>query len=152
MERNQSAEPLRRSPSTDLPPRQQEAPFVRKSSPPTLTLVNGSGEESTLSSPVVVDTYSDDDSLSSDIESPIPQVGHSKSVPMPVLFESSTTMNGNRTRDYSPAASFTGLSPPNRILSPSKMVIAAAEGKPRPVVPLDVFLCFDCRIIEGHII
>ena len=152
MERGQFVEPLRRTQSAN-PPSQYDESFVRKLSPlraPTLMLVNGSGEESILPSPIV-GRHSDDESFSSDIESPIQPIGHSKSLSVPNLFDSPTKSNGNRTRDYTPLMSPTRPPPsPKRTLSPPKMIIATNEGKPRPVVSSSNLI--DCRIIEEDIV
>src|SRR5271167_2196474 len=120
MERSQFVEPLRRSQSANSS-REHESPSIRKSSPlraPTLMLINGSGEESKLPSPIVGRHHDDDSVSSSDIESPV-QTSHSKSLSVPSVFGSSSKANGNRTRDYSPSISPTRPPPlPKRALSP----------------------------------
>ena len=137
MERPEFVEPLRRTQSANPNLSPHEDPFVRKSSPlraPKLMLVNGSGEASSLPSPIIGNA-SDDDSCSSDVANPVLEhhLNHSKSLSVPNLFDPPSK---SRTRDYSPSMSPTKhrSSPPKRKLSPPKM-IGATDGKPRPVHP-----------------
>ena len=139
MERPDFIEPLRRTQSAN--PTRPPGPFGRKSSPrgaPTLMLINGSGEASSLPSPVV-GNKPDDESFSSDEETPVldNHGGHSKSLSVPSLFDSQSK---SRTRDYSPSMSHNKppLSPAKRNLSPPKMM-TATDRKPRPVLSFGAF-------------
>jgi hypothetical protein len=140
MERPDFIEPLRQTQSAN-PARSPRDPFVRKSSPrgaPTLMLINGSGEASSLPSPIVKNE-SDDESFSSDEETPVldNHGGHSKSLSVPGLFDSESK---SRTRDYSPSISHNKppLAPAKRNLSPPKMMIPT-DRKPRPVLSFGAF-------------
>jgi hypothetical protein len=135
MERGDFLEPLRLTQSAS-PTR--DSSFVSKSSPvraPTLMLVNGFGEACSLPSPIV-DTLSDDEnSLSSETVTPVPEhVIHSKSLSVPNVLDPPTK---SRTKNYYPMK--TPSSPPKRSLSPPKMIIANTESKPRPVDTVRVF-------------
>jgi hypothetical protein len=137
MERPGFLEPLRRTQSANPTRSPHDPPFVRKSSPvaPTLMLINGSGEASSLPSPIG-GAVSDDRSFPSDAETPVLEHygDDSKSLSVPGLLGSPSK---SRTRDYSPSISRTNppLSLPKRNLSPPKMVIAT-DSKPRPVLSL----------------
>ena len=138
MERPEFPEPLRRTQSANPTRPLHDPPLARKSSPfpaPRLMLINGSGEASSLPSPIV-GNVSDDESFSSDAETPVLEHlgGHSKSLSVPSLLDSPSK---SRTRDYSPSISHTKppLSSSKRNLSPPKMIIAT-DRKPRPVLLL----------------
>ena len=82
---------MRRTQSANSTRSPHDPPFVRKSSPvraPTLMLINGSGEASSLPSPIG-GAVSDDRSFSSDAETPVLEHygGHSKSLSVPAFIE-----------------------------------------------------------------
>jgi hypothetical protein len=143
MAQNEFVEPLRRTQSahTTRPHSDQyslQSHSARNLSPlraPTLMLVNGKGEISSLPSPII-GGISDDDSSSSDTETPVQEtIRHVNSLLIPSKYESPIKSNQTRTKDYSPSMSPTKPppSPPKRSLSPPKMILSTVEGKPRPV-------------------
>jgi len=138
------SEPLRRTQSARTTSSQESSNLPEYHTPhhppplnaPRLMLVNGSGEVSSLPSPIV-GGLTDDESSSSDVDTPV-QVNsnHVTTLAVPSQFDSPFNPTSTpKRRDYSPVLSPGNrpVSPPKRSLSPSKMILANSEGKPRPV-------------------